>query len=69
MNELKLSKEIYNYGLVKMAVKEFAGISNIVVNIEENFLTCSDRYWNLCYKRVDIRRENHGERKDFQKFY
>lgn len=40
MNELKLSKEIYNYGLVKMAVKEFAGISNIVVNIEENFLRC-----------------------------
>lgn len=23
-----------------MAVKEFAGISNIVVNIEENFLRC-----------------------------
>lgn len=40
MNELKLSKEIYNYGLVKMAVKEFAEISNIVVNIEENYLRC-----------------------------
>ncbi len=40
MNELKLSKEIYNYSLVKIAAKEFDGISNIVINDEQDYLRC-----------------------------
>ena len=40
MNELKLSKEIYNYSLVKTAAKEFADISNILVSNEENYVKC-----------------------------
>lgn len=40
MNELKLSKEIYNDSLVNIAVKQFSGISNIVINNEEFYLKC-----------------------------